>query len=164
LRLVQPLLRKNIPLSVNLAEALPTVYSDSSQIEQVIINLILNSLDAMPDGGALRVSTSSGNHSQKADSHANDNQEFICISIADTGIGIPGELQSVIFEPFFTTKPPGKGTGLGLSSSYGIVRQHKGEIEVHSEPNRGTTFNVFIPTTVVAVSRCLPAAVKSGSR
>jgi PAS domain S-box-containing protein len=152
LRLVQPLLRKNISLAVNLAEALPAVYADSSQMEQVIINLILNSLDAMPNGGALRVSTSAGNHNQKAVSYADNNQEFICISVADTGIGIPDELQSLIFEPFYTTKPAGKGTGLGLSSSYGIVRQHNGDIEVQSEPSRGTTFNVFFPTEVSAAS------------
>ena len=106
----------------------------------------------MPNGGALRVSTSAGNHNRKAVSHADNNQEFICISVADTGIGIPGELQSMIFEPFYTTKPTGKGTGLGLSSSYGIVRQHNGEIEVQSEPSRGTTFNVFFPTEVPVAS------------
>lgn len=151
LRLVQPLLRKNISLAVDLAEALPTVYADSSQMEQVIINLILNALDAMPDGGALRVSTAVGKHNQKTVSHTN-NGKFICVSVADTGIGIPAELQSLIFEPFYTTKPAGKGTGLGLSSSYGIVRQHNGRIEVESEPGRGTTFNVFIPTEASAVS------------
>ncbi len=150
LRLVQPLLRKNISLAVDLAEALPTVYADFSQMEQVIINLILNALDAMPNGGALRVSTSAGNPNQ-AGSHAYD-QDFVCISVADTGIGIPDELQSIIFEPFYTTKPAGKGTGLGLSSSYGIVRQHNGKIELQSEPGRGTTFNVFFPTEVSVVS------------
>jgi signal transduction histidine kinase len=149
LRLVQPLLRKNISLVVDLAEALPTVYADSSQIEQVIINLIMNALDAMPDGGSLRISTSVGNHNQKSNSHTS-NGEFICLSVADTGIGIPAEIQSVIFEPFYTTKPAGKGTGLGLSSSYGIVQQHNGRIEVESEAGRGTTFNVFIPTEVPA--------------
>jgi PAS domain S-box-containing protein len=152
LRLVQPLLRKNISLAVNLAETLPTVYADSSQMEQVVMNLILNALDAMPNGGALRVSTSAGNHNQKAVSQADNKQEFICISVADTGIGIPSEMQSLIFEPFYTTKPAGKGTGLGLSSSYGIVHQHNGEIEVQSEPSRGTTFNVFFPTEVPVVS------------
>lgn len=151
LRLVQPLVRENISLAVDLAEALPTVYADSSQMEQVIINIILNALDAMPDGGALRVSTSAENHNQQAPSHAN-NQEFICVSVSDTGIGIPAEVQSLIFEPFYTTKPAGKGTGLGLSSSYGIVHQHKGRIEVQSEPGRGTTFNVFFPTESSPVS------------
>jgi two-component system, cell cycle sensor histidine kinase and response regulator CckA len=145
LQLVQPLLRENISLVVDLAEALPTVYADSSQMQQVIINLIINALDAMPDGGALRVSTSAENHDQKTVSHTN-NGKFICVSVADTGIGIPVELQSLIFEPFYTTKPAGQGTGLGLSSSYGIVQQHNGRIEVQSEPGRGTTFNVFIPT------------------
>jgi signal transduction histidine kinase len=138
-------LRENISLVVDLAEALPTVYADSSQMQQVIINLIINALDAMPDGGALRVSTSAENHDQKTVSHTN-NGKFICVSVADTGIGIPVELQSLIFEPFYTTKPAGQGTGLGLSSSYGIVQQHNGRIEVQSEPGRGTTFNVFIPT------------------
>jgi signal transduction histidine kinase len=140
------------------------VCADSSQMEQVIVNLILNALDAMPNGGTLRVSTSAGHRAERAGSHADNEREFICISVTDTGVGIPGELQSVIFEPFFTTKPPGKGTGLGLSSSYGIVRQHNGEIEVQSEPNRGTTFNVFFPTKSRDVSRPLSATGKSASK
>jgi signal transduction histidine kinase len=164
LRLVQPLLRKNISVEIDLAEDLPMVCADSSQMEQVIVNLILNALDAMPNGGTLRVSTSAGHRAERAESHADNEREFICISVTDTGVGIPTELQSVIFEPFFTTKPPGKGTGLGLSSSYGIVRQHNGEIEVQSEPNRGTTFNVFFPTKSRDVSRPLSATGKSASK
>jgi hypothetical protein len=145
LRLVQPLLRGNISVAIDLFDALPTVYADPSQLEQVIINLILNAIDAMPHGGALRVSTLLRKHNKKT-SQANNDQAFICISVTDTGVGIPSELQSVIFEPFYTTKPAGKGTGLGLSSSYGIVRHHGGEIEVQSQPSHGTTFNVFLPT------------------
>jgi signal transduction histidine kinase len=69
----------------------------------------------------------------------------VCITVADTGVGIPQELQSVIFDPFFTTKPTGKGTGLGLSSVYGIVKQHKGRVTVHSVPGAGSAFDIFLP-------------------
>jgi signal transduction histidine kinase len=144
LRLIHPLLRNNISLAVDLDEDLPLIYGDSPQIEQVLVNLIVNAVDAMPDGGHLRVSTARSQELQKA-SGFEDPQGHVCISITDSGVGIPDELQSAIFEPFFTTKPAGKGTGLGLSSSYGIVRQHNGRIEVQSKPGYGSTFNVFFP-------------------
>jgi signal transduction histidine kinase len=144
LRRVRPLLLKNISLVVDLADDLPLVYADSSQMEQVLDNLIVNALDAMPDGGTLKVSTSIAHQTQKS-SGREAAHEFVRICVADSGIGIPGELQSAIFEPFFTTKPKGKGTGLGLSSSYGIVRQHKGKIEVQSEPGHGANFSVLLP-------------------
>jgi len=144
LRLIHPLLRNNISLAVDLDDDLPLIYGDSPQIEQVLVNLIVNAVDAMPDGGHLRVSTARSQELQKA-SGFEDPQGHVCISITDSGVGIPDELQSAIFEPFFTTKPAGKGTGLGLSSSYGIVRQHNGRIEVQSKPGYGSTFNVFFP-------------------
>jgi signal transduction histidine kinase len=144
LRLVRPLLQQNISLELDLAEDLPPIYADSSQMEQVMVNLIVNALGAMPDGGKLKVSTSATQQIPQASDQSNG-QQFVRISVTDSGIGIPGELQSAIFEPFFTTKPDGKGTGLGLSSSYGIVRQHNGNIEVQSQPGQGSTFTVSIP-------------------
>jgi signal transduction histidine kinase len=143
LRLVRPLLQQNISLELDLAEDLPPIYADSSQMEQVLVNLIVNALGAMPDGGKLKVSTSAAQQTHASDqAHG---QQFVRVSVTDSGIGIPDELQSAIFEPFFTTKPDGKGTGLGLSSSYGIVRQHNGKIEVQSQPGQGSTFTVSIP-------------------
>jgi two-component system, cell cycle sensor histidine kinase and response regulator CckA len=149
LRLTQPLLRDNMRLTLNLASGLPTIYGDSSQIEQVLVNLIVNALDAMPDGGGLTIATHAGLRNQGNAAGEGKNprkqRELVQISITDTGIGIPIEIQSAIFEPFFTTKPEGKGTGLGLSSAFGIIRQHGGKIEVSSSPGKGTTFTVSLP-------------------
>jgi signal transduction histidine kinase len=149
LRLVRPLLQQKSSLELDLAEDLPPIYADSSQMEQVLVNLIVNALDAMPDGGKLKVSTSAAEQSLDASDHG---QQFVRVSVRDSGVGIPGELQSAIFEPFFTTKPEGKGTGLGLSSSYGIVRQHNGKIEVQSQPGQGSTFTVSIPAEQIFAS------------
>jgi two-component system cell cycle sensor histidine kinase/response regulator CckA len=153
LRLTQPLLRANIRLTLDLARDLPTVYGDYSQIEQVLVNLIVNALDAMPDGGDLRIAThvalrNQTNLVEKESIRHRKQEKVVQISLADTGIGIPIEIQSAIFEPFFTTKPEGKGTGLGLSSAFGIVRQHGGKIEVDSSPGIGTTFTVSLPAQV----------------
>lgn len=146
LRLTQPLLRENIRLILHLEESLPPVYADSTQLEQVVVNLIVNALDAMPDGGDLTIATHLAFRDETDLVEKKSlRQPVVQISIADTGIGIPLELQSTIFEPFFTTKPEGKGTGLGLSSAFGIIRQHRGKIEVHSLPARGTTFTVSLP-------------------
>jgi signal transduction histidine kinase len=149
LRLTQPLLRDNIRLTVDLAEELPAVYGDSSQIEQVLVNLIVNAVEAMPEGGELKIATDLAapkpTDGVGKESIRNKKQEVVKISITDTGIGIPIEIQSAIFEPFFTTKPEGRGTGLGLSSAFGIIRQHGGKIEVKSVPGRGTTFTVSLP-------------------
>ena len=150
LRLTQPLLRDNIRLTLDLEDELPAVYGDSAQLEQVLVNLIVNALDAMPNGGQLTIATHlalrNPTHLVEKESIRRKNQERVQISITDTGIGIPPEMQSTIFEPFFTTKPEGKGTGLGLSSAFGIIRQHGGKIEVDSLPGRGTTFTVSLPS------------------
>jgi two-component system, cell cycle sensor histidine kinase and response regulator CckA len=143
LRLVRPLLRQNILLKIDLDDELPYILADPSQIEQVLVNLIVNAIDAMPNGGQLQLSTALEAGPDTADESTE--HEFVQISVADTGIGIAPELQPHIFEPFFTTKPPGKGTGLGLSSVYGIVKQHKASISVCSEPGAGAAFIVSFP-------------------
>lgn len=157
LRLTQPLLRESIRLTLDLAGDIPAIYADSSQIEQVLVNLIVNALDAMPNGGDLTIATHAALRSQKdsveKESIRHKQEQVVQISITDTGIGIPLEIQSTIFEPFFTTKPEGKGTGLGLSSAFGIIRQHGGKIEVNSSPGMGTTFTVSLPTEVRARPR-----------
>ncbi|NMB77005.1 MAG: HAMP domain-containing protein [Myxococcales bacterium] len=115
-----------------LADVLPSVRGDRNQLQQVLLNLSLNACEAMPQGGTLSVRS------------FNDGAR-VAFSVADTGCGIRPEHMEKIFEPFFTTKPIGKGTGLGLSVSYGIVQQHRGSIEVHSELERGTVFTVYLP-------------------
>ncbi|MCH5372883.1 MAG: ATP-binding protein, partial [Planctomycetes bacterium] len=116
----------------DLQENLPAVHADRNQLQQVVLNLMLNACEAMPDGGTLLVGTSAADGK-------------LSIKVTDTGCGIqPGQLDR-IFEPFFTTKPVGKGTGLGLSVSYGIVQQHGGNLEVQSEVRKGSTFTITLP-------------------
>lgn len=143
LHLVAPLLRKNIVVNTKLQNRLPLVKADALQLEQVLVNLIVNALDAMPTGGELKISTST--KPSQAPLPNNRNGMVVCITVADTGHGIAEEHQSAVFEPFFTTKPAGKGTGLGLSSACGIVRQHQGSITVHSKPGAGAAFVISLP-------------------
>jgi signal transduction histidine kinase len=156
-QLVLPMFRENIVVKSDLSEGLPPIEADPSQIDQVLINLIVNALDAMPDGGELKISTALVDTSAGTPSPDTGHQ-FVAISVADTGAGIPEHLQSAIFEPFFTTKPADKGTGLGLSSAYGIVRQHKGNIKVQSAPDAGTTFVVSFPVQATTSSTGSTAA------
>jgi two-component system cell cycle sensor histidine kinase/response regulator CckA len=127
-RLTQPLLHENIGLTLDLDEDLPTVYGDSSQLEWVFVNLIVNALEAMPDGGDLTIATHIAQRNQmdsfEKESIRQAKKEVVQISISDTGTGIPVEIQSEIFEPFFTTKS--EGTGLGLPSAISMIRQQGG--------------------------------------
>lgn len=143
LHLVNPLFRRNIVVSTNLRSGLPDVTGDASQLEQVLVNLIVNALDAMPNGGELKISTTEAPISDPFSK--NGSPERVLVTVTDSGIGISEEVQSLIFEPFFTTKPPGEGTGLGLSSVYGIVKQHQGSIAVHSSPGAGASFVISLP-------------------
>lgn len=122
----------NIGIVRSLAEDLPNIDADRSQIQQVLTNLIVNSIQAMPDGGTLTVSTSA-------------EAGWICFSVQDTGVGIPEEVMNRIFDPFFTTKDVNEGTGLGLSVVHGIVSSHHGRIDVSSQPDQGTTFEIRLP-------------------
>jgi two-component system cell cycle sensor histidine kinase/response regulator CckA len=145
LHLVAPLLRQNIVLETSLQSGLPLIRGDTLQLEQALVNLIVNALDAMPTGGTLKIST---NVERKSAVPAKGNKDIVSITVADTGPGIPEEHQSAVFEPFFTTKPAGKGTGLGLSSTYGIVKQHQGNIAVHNVPGAGATFVISLPVLI----------------
>jgi signal transduction histidine kinase len=132
-RLTEYLARKgNVKVVVDLPSRAAVAVYDPQQIEQVLINLIQNAVQAMPGGGTLRVNLSLA-------------ARAMAIAIADTGIGIPPENLTRIFDPFFTTKPEGEGTGLGLSVSYGIVTRHGGKIGVESKVGQGTTFTVLLP-------------------
>ena len=123
-----------VKLNKNLAEDMPETMLDGNQIEQVFVNLIINSLQALPEGGIVSVTSS-----------INPAKEMVTVEIADNGYGIEKEALNKIFEPFYSTKP--KGTGLGLSVSYGIIRKHQGHIEVDSEQGKGTRFLIEIPLT-----------------
>jgi PAS domain S-box-containing protein len=134
-------------LKLDFAEKLPCGRFSDGCVEQILINLALNARDSMPDGGAISVSTHFEEIST-ADARRRPNAiagQFICLSVTDSGCGIPRDMISRVFDPFFTTKEVGKGTGLGLSTVQSIVRQHFGWIEVASEIGRGSTFKVFFP-------------------
>ncbi len=128
---------------------LPAIQADDGMIEQVVMNLSINARDAMPDGGQIRITTALAPVHRPAtpmdpeDRHG----EFVCLTLTDTGCGMDTQILNRIFEPFFTTKAPGKGTGLGLATVLGIVRQHKGWLDVESQPGRGTTFKLYFPTS-----------------
>jgi signal transduction histidine kinase/ActR/RegA family two-component response regulator len=155
---VEPTLRRVIGEDITLIIApkatRPLVSVDAGQIEQVILNLTVNARDAMPKGGRLTVETTNVVLDQQTaadiqDAHAGD---FVQLSVADTGSGMPPEVRARMFEPYFTTKDVGKGTGLGLSTAYGIVRQSDGHIRVASEVGMGTTFRILLPRAEAEVT------------
>ncbi len=125
-----------VELKFNLSKAIPWVQVDRDQIKQVLLNLIHNAIQAMPQGGILTLATSL---EERGDVTG------VIIQVKDTGQGISPENVERLFEPFFTTRPPGKGTGLGLSVSYGIINDHDGIIDVESELDKGTTFTLWLP-------------------
>ena len=129
---------QNISIQNEMDPHLPSVLADADQMRQVVLNIILNAADAMPQGGVLRIRSS-------FDARSN----HVTLRISDTGPGIPVEIQDKLFEPFFTTKKT--GTGLGLSIAYGIIERHKGALKVESSPGRGTTIAVILSTDVKAI-------------
>jgi two-component system cell cycle sensor histidine kinase/response regulator CckA len=153
LHLLGPLLESEILVQTNLTPNLPMIEADLGQMEQVLVNLVLNSIEAMPDGGRLDIVTEVAEFS----SDVRSAEERIVVSIADNGIGISEESQRRIFEPFYTTKPAGESTGLGLSSVYGIVRQHGGDIRVKSKPGEGAKFTISLPTRKLSLVIQSPA-------
>ena len=129
----------NVTIALDVQPDVGTIFGDKTMVTQVIINLCINAGDAMPDGGIVRISAF------KIPTKDNSSDDFVQIEVSDQGTGMPPDIVEKIFTPYFTTKAPGKGTGLGLSVVYGIVKQHKGQIEVESEEGKGTTFRIFLP-------------------
>jgi len=159
-KILRPLVNGDVVMMTRLASGLGSVRADQSQIEQVIVNLIVNARDAMANGGLLTVSTENvdwpGNVSVPEG-------RYVVLSVKDTGTGMDPEVLAHIFEPFYTTKDVGKGTGLGLSTVYGIVEQSSGYIAVESQPGKGSEFRIFLPR-VDAVADSLPEEKPSLAR
>lgn len=146
-KMLQRIIGEDIEFSTNLAADLWKVKADPTQIEQVVVNLVVNARDALPDGGHLTIETVNREVEPKYIRHDLEMPagKYVQILVTDDGTGIPASARDHIFEPFFTTKEKGKGTGLGLATVYGIIHQHNGFITVDSEVGRGTTFNIYLP-------------------
>jgi PAS domain S-box-containing protein len=154
-KMLKRVIGEHITLQCHFAENLPLVSADVGMVEQVLINLIVNARDAMPQGGSIIIATEAVSiDAAYVEAHPEAHAgEFVRIAISDTGTGIHPEYLPRIFEPFFTTKDAGKGTGLGLATVYGIVKQHRGWIEVCSQLGTGTTFKIFLPATISDVAK-----------
>lgn len=152
-QMLRGIVGEDIRISITLGDMDLTVSVDPAQLEQVLLNLCTNARDAMPDGGPIFIGTGTDfMDGQRAKTYGlKSGGEYAVISVADRGSGMDEETRKRIFEPFFTTKEVGKGTGLGLASSYGIIKQHNGHIDVTSEPGRGTTFRIYLPLLATAV-------------
>jgi PAS domain S-box-containing protein len=147
--LFEGVLGKKIKLETELSDNLPTVEGDRNQLEQVIMNLIVNARDAMPDGGVINITSDT---ILVTEDHSDipayiKPGHYVILTVSDTGSGITKNIINRVFEPFFTTKERGKGTGLGLATVYGIVKDHKGYITVQSEVDKRTTFYVYLPVS-----------------
>ncbi|MGC4066298.1 MAG: PAS domain S-box protein [Polyangiaceae bacterium] len=163
-RLLRGLLREDIELKLNLDPDEVIVRANPSQLEQVVMNLVVNARDAMPNGGFVSL----GVTKQEVDADFSSTERacapglYAVVTVSDTGTGMSSEVKRRLFEPFFTTKSVGKGTGLGLSTVFGIVEQHRGTLTVYSELERGSTFRVFLPLEKGTASHPVPPEVASG--
>jgi PAS domain S-box-containing protein len=152
---LEPMLRRvlgeDVELTISLGQPTSLVKADPGQIQQIIMNLVVNARDAMPDGGKLWIETGDVLlDEERVRAHLGSGARpgpHVCLTVSDTGVGLDEETRTRIFEPFFTTKPKGKGTGLGLSTVLGIVQQSGGHVTVESTPSHGAAFRVFLPRT-----------------
>jgi len=153
-KMLARIIRESIEFNLELADMPLTVLADPGQIEQVLINLAVNSKDAIQEGGRLTISTGikEVDDDYVAAYGYGKPGQYALITVTDTGQGMDAETQKKIFEPFFTTKEIGKGTGLGLAISYEIIKQHGGYTNVYSEPGKGTVFNIYLPLSEEAAS------------
>ncbi len=145
--LLKRLTRENIEMKISVPDESIVIMADENQMQQVLLNIVSNAVDAMPDGGLLSIEVARAQPENALKKVEADMalRKFAILTVSDTGIGMDENIRARIFEPFFTTKEKGKGTGLGLSVVYGIVKQHEGFIDVYSEPGMGSTFRIYLP-------------------
>jgi len=158
LKMLQTLVGEHVQIEFHPQDSMPSIRADSNMLEQIAMNLAVNARDAMPNGGRLFITTSleTVHRAPVAMDPESRDGEYLCLTFRDTGTGMDTRVLSRIFEPFFTTKPVGKGTGLGLSTVFGIVRQHRGWLEVESKPNQGATFRVYFPASAQPAEKTKP--------
>ena len=146
-KMLQRILGEDIQMQFKLSSHPLYVHADAGMLDQVLMNLTVNSRDAMPNGGSLIIETAAIHFDELDASQVTQARpgDFVCLSVSDTGCGIPKDSLPRIFEPFYTTKEVGKGTGLGLATVFGIVQQHRGWVNVYSELGHGSTFRVYFP-------------------
>ncbi len=161
-RLLERIIPENIHISLASGEDEYTVNADPARLQQALVNLAVNARDAMPSGGELRIRLErirvAGPH--QAPLPVMGAGDWVCLTVSDTGTGIPPGNLPRVFDPFFTTKPPGKGSGLGLPQVHGIVKQHEGEIGVESVMGQGTIFTIYLPALLLAAPQALPSGLK----
>jgi signal transduction histidine kinase len=157
-------LAENLTMEMRLAGDLPPVDADAHQLESALLNLVINARDAMPDGGLLWIET----RAEQVGAEPRDDLppdlppgRYVCIAVADTGVGMTPEVQRAAFEPFFTTKPVGKGSGLGLSQVYGFAKQSQGHVSLTSQVGAGTVVRLFLPAAGQAPTRVSQLALKA---
>ena len=156
-KMLQRIVGEDVLMVLKLSPQPLLIRADAGMMDQILMNLTVNARDAMPKGGSLTIETSGiviDEDSAAQQAHARPGS-FACLSVTDTGCGIPPEILSRIFEPFFTTKEIGKGTGLGLATVFGIVQQHQGWITVYSEPGRGATFRIYLPRLTAPLDKTI---------
>ena len=142
---------EHVTLTTSLAREPLVLHADRGRLEQVLVNLVMNSRDALPAGGTITISTALSDHR-------------VMLAVADTGVGMDAQTRAQIFEPYFTTKAVGKGTGLGLSMVHGVVHQSGGQVDVESTPGRGTTFRIWLPANEGAVPSAAPRPEATAAR
>jgi CheY-like chemotaxis protein len=166
---IEELLRRTIGETIKLeivaAGGLWATFCDPHQLESALLNLVINSRDAMPAGGCLTIETANAHLDNLYAAEQRDVTpgQYVCLSVSDTGVGMPAAVRARAFDPFFTTKPIGQGTGLGLSMIYGFARQSEGHVRIYSEVDAGTTVKLYLPRYRGAAEEAVSAAVAAAA-